>query len=743
MRDLARLETDLATRVSEPWARHHLASFRDAYFAAFDDDDIVRHLARIVALTKDHPVSVEVRPAGDRTWLVEVVGFDAFQLLSTTCGLLAVYGLVIVEGAAFTSHEAPAREHDRGRRGPASRRLRSGASARGPLRYPTVVDRFRVQRANDAEDPNWDEFRAELSALARLLRADQSAEVDRRLIARFVAALEAQRSDPDAMKTVDVTVDPAGSDFATVVGVKGRDVFGFLALTANALAHSGVTIVQAEIRSHGGAVDDTFWVTDRFGRRIELGPHSRELRLSLTLIAHSSAYLPHATNPASALVHFSRFAAETMSRLDWSREFVALDKPEVLDALVRVLGESDFLWEDYLHAQPENLLPMIDDPSQWRSARSAAQLAADRDLALSQQLLVPEKAAALREFRDREFFRAGVRAILGQSDGPEGLSAELSAIADCLLQGADAIAREQLGPEILALTGGCPVDSALFALGKCGGREIGFGSDLELMLVYDDRELAAEISPRVAACFDRYVTVLRQVLATRRGGTFDVDFRLRPYGRAGPPATAISAFAQYYRAGGPAWSYERQALIKLRAIAGNSRLAEEVGALRDRFVYGPEPFDVEGCRRLRRLQVEQLVRPGTLNAKYSVGGLVDLEYFVQGMQIAHGSSDPTVRTPSTGQAIEALTRSGRLPPERGERLLADYRSLRALIDALRVVRGSSKDLAVPTAGSEEFSRLARRLRRSGPAELHADLLRTFQEVHNLWKDASALLSARP
>src|SRR5262249_36755997 len=140
------------------------------------------------------------------------------------------------------------------------------------------------------------------------------------------------------------------------------------------------------------------------------------------------------------------FAAETMARPDWDEEYAALDRPEVLDALVRVLGESDFLWEDYLHAQPENLLPMVGDPAQWRRGRTPSELEADRDAALAGAPALDGKVLALRRFRDREFFRAGVRAILGLSGGPEGLAAELSEVAEALLRGADRVTREELDP---------------------------------------------------------------------------------------------------------------------------------------------------------------------------------------------------------------------------------------------------------------------------------------------------------
>ena len=216
--------------------------------------------------------------------------------------------------------------------------------------------------------------------------------------------------------------------------------------------------------------------------------------------------------------------------------------------------------------------------------------------------------------------------------------------------------------------------------------------------------VAGAVSP--GAGFDGLVAALRRLLAGRQGSTFELDFRLRPYGRAGTPATSLSAFADYYRAGGPAWSYERQAMIKLRAIAGDPEPIAAVERLRDQFVYGPEPFDLASCRRMRQMQFEQNVQPGRINAKLSPGALVDVEYFVQAMQIAHGGRVPSVRTPNTQHAIAALEAAGLLGRSEAESLRACYRFFRTLIDALRVVHGHAQDLTVPPADAEEYILLA-------------------------------------
>ena len=477
---------------------------------------------------------------------------------------------------------------------------------------------FGFARSAQKDQPDWVLFQDELRDLTRLLRNDKYEEVNHRLIRRFVAAMGPLGGALDRSEPIDLNIDVDGPEAVTAVRLRVQDSFGFLSLTASALALCGIRIVQSEIRTIDDQVDDVLWVTDRWGHKITSEPKLRELRLSLLLIERFSRRLPRATDPEAALVHFSRFATETMARPDWAEEYEALEKPEVLDALVRMLGESQFLWEDYLHAQPENVLHMICDPAEWTRHPGQKQLTADLASALAGADTSELQGIALRRFRDREIFRADLRSILGLSQGQDEFSAELGAVAEVLLGAAYGMALRQAAVRHLQGNMDRIPPSVLCALGKFGGRELGFASDLEAMIVYDDRKrLGAGTGNGSLGFFDTAVAELRAILGSREEHAFELDFRLRPYGRGGPPATSISTFLDYYRAGGPAWGYERQALIKLRTIAGDRALGREVEKHRDRFVYGPEPVDVESLRRMRRLQVEQLVPPGTVSAKYS------------------------------------------------------------------------------------------------------------------------------
>ncbi|MBI5854175.1 MAG: glutamate-ammonia-ligase adenylyltransferase, partial [Nitrospirae bacterium] len=175
---------------------------------------------------------------------------------------------------------------------------------------------------------------------------------------------------------------------------------------------------------------------------------------------------------------------------------------------------------------------------------------------------------------------------------------------------------------------------------------------------------------------------------------------------------------------GLAAPFERQALIKLRLVSGDRTLGTQVEAHRDAFVYSGEPWDLSTALQLRGQQVKELVEPGQVNVKYSRGGLIDVEYAVQYLQIMHGHRFPGLRTPNTLAALSALEETRLLPADEAAALRQAYLFLRSVIDALRIVRGHAKDLVLPSEDSDAFIFLARRL---GYAAVHwKDAARKFQ-----------------
>ena len=267
----------------------------------------------------------------------------------------------------------------------------------------------------------------------------------------------------------------------------------------------------------------------------------------------------------------------------------------------------------------------------------------------------------------------------------------------------------------------------MLALGKCGGRELGFASDIELMFVYEGEGKTSGPEPIETSIFyEKVVQNFLSAIHARQEGIFQVDLQLRPYGKAGSMAVSMDSFKRYYAPEGPAWAYERQALVKLRPIAGDEELGKKLSDLRDEFTYNGSPFDVTSMRAMRERQVRHLVTAGKFNAKYSPGGLVDIEYLIQGLQITYGFADPSLRLTNIRKAMSALNTRGIISDEDFTRLHKAHTFLRWLIDSMRVVRGNSKDVTVPVYGSDEFAFLARRLRYGNDVQKLRDQLLQVQ-----------------
>ena len=322
-------------------------------------------------------------------------------------------------------------------------------------------------------------------------------------------------------------------------------------------------------------------------------------------------------------------------------------------------------------------------------------------------------------------FRSDMRYILGHTPSYEEFAAELTDVAEIVLEAACRLCNDELKARYgePRLDDGLPSELSLCALGRCGGRELGFASDVELMFVYaGNGQTVGPSGVTTAEYYEKLVQSVVHAIRAKREGVFGIDLQLRPYGSAGSLAVSLASFRHYFAQGGPAWDYERQALIKLRPIAGDAALGRQVAALRDELVYAGQELNPAAMRAMRERQLRHLVTPGTFNAKFSLGGLVDLEYFVQRLQIKYGKLEPSVRTTNTVAAIAALAQVGALAADELDFLRRAHRFLRRLIEAMRMVRGNARDLAVPAFDSEEFAFLARRLGYgSDPAPLRDDL----------------------
>ncbi|HVJ90305.1 MAG TPA: bifunctional [glutamate--ammonia ligase]-adenylyl-L-tyrosine phosphorylase/[glutamate--ammonia-ligase] adenylyltransferase, partial [Labilithrix sp.] len=262
---------------------------------------------------------------------------------------------------------------------------------------------------------------------------------------------------------------------------------------------------------------------------------------------------------------------------------------------------------------------------------------------------------------------------------------------------------------------------AVIAMGKLGGREIGYGSDLDIIFVYDARGREHELA-------EKYVRAAQRVLSLvstphGEGPGYELDTRLRPSGSHGLLVVSLDAFARYHglkRDGTPldetsdvasgtqAADWERQALVKARACAGDADLGRRVIALASTIAYERGAPEVSRLNHLRMRMERELGKeaPRRYDVKLGRGGLVDVEFAVQWLQMKHGA-DPRVRTSDTETAIGALEACGYLDTSLAAVFREGYAMLRRLEQALRVVHGTSVSLI--EEGAPGLPALARRM----------------------------------
>jgi glutamate-ammonia-ligase adenylyltransferase len=310
--------------------------------------------------------------------------------------------------------------------------------------------------------------------------------------------------------------------------------------------------------------------------------------------------------------------------------------------------------------------------------------------------------------------------LTGRIDLPEA-TRRYSGVVDGLVAETIDGARNQLRgrhPEVEDLP------FTVVAMGKWGAQELNYFSDIDLVFVHDGNEEQARRGAQMMA--SRVMSLLSS--PTLDGPVFNVDADLRPEGTMGPLSRSLAGYQTYYRRWGEPW--ELQALLKARPAAGDPELGERFQALADEIIW-EDGLDHEALRSIRQLKsrAEEGAPPGDL--KRGRGGIRDVEFTVQLLQLVHGRFDEELRVPSTLQAIEALGRNGYVDSEDQDRLVGDYRFLRATEHRLQIwdLRQTHRLPDDPL----DRERLARSLgfTKNPVAELEAKLLEVRGEVRDL------------
>jgi glutamate-ammonia-ligase adenylyltransferase len=419
--------------------------------------------------------------------------------------------------------------------------------------------------------------------------------------------------------------------------------------------------------------------------------------------------------------------------------------------LLSLFGTSDFLSKRFLRHPElidqllrEGQVVLAKDPATFQEEIAARLALVPSDLPIDERL--ERRLGELRRYKDEEVLRIAMLDIAG-SITLAAVSEQLSDLAERLLQAALALAEEEAREK-----GRLPPGAlCVIAMGKLGGRELGYHSDLDLVFLYRAEEApgaAGESQSQLHQLFarlaQRFLSFLQMPL--REGLLYKIDTRLRPSGNQGALVTSAAGFARYHLGaeGSPhtrSQLWERQALLRARFVAGDEELWEDVR----RRVIGPVVTEASPdraalaaeVRRMRERMETEIGRESTKgkNPKVGRGGIVDIEFAVQFLQLAHGGATPSVLTPSTPTGLRRLREAGLLRDAPYQALLQGYEFHRRLAMRMRIVHDFSIDWL--PADQRAVAQLARRLGYHGEdpgARLTADYERNAEAVRRAFDE---------
>ncbi len=379
--------------------------------------------------------------------------------------------------------------------------------------------------------------------------------------------------------------------------------------------------------------------------------------------------------------------AAALRFIDWLEPLLRRDsymallaeRPEVLRRLLRLLGLARWPMQ-YLMRHP-GVIDELADPRLLNERFDAAEYTAeldDRHRAWQRAGEDNEDALldTLRHAHHAEVFRTLVRDVEGLIT-VEQVADDLSALADATLDCTLRWAWPRLRQHHRATP-----NFGVIAYGKLGGKELGYGSDLDVVFLYDDAdEPDADRAQEVYGHFVRKL-ITWLTLRTAAGELFDIDTALRPNGNSGLLVTSINSFERYQvgRGGNTAWTWEHQALTRARFCAGSLALAQRFDAVRRQVLASPR--DVEALKRevldmRQKVRAARPVKAGRYDVKHSPGGMMDAEFAVQFLVLSQGQAHPALLDNAGNIALlQRAEAAGLLPTGVGEAAANAYRELR-------------------------------------------------------------------
>jgi [glutamine synthetase] adenylyltransferase / [glutamine synthetase]-adenylyl-L-tyrosine phosphorylase len=403
-----------------------------------------------------------------------------------------------------------------------------------------------------------------------------------------------------------------------------------------------------------------------------------------------------AENPDAAFAAFDRF----LSGLRAGGRFLSLlrQNPELIRFVALILGVAPRL-AGILAQNPHIIDPLV-DPSFFGTLPDEAGLETALARALEDTQAYEAVLDAIRQFGQEHMFLIGAR-ILSGSVSAEQAGEIFATLADVLLRAVHKMVQDDFAKSHGRIRG---ARSAIVALGRLGAREMTANSDLDLIVIYDfDQEHPQSDGKRPlygAQYFARFTQRLISALTvqTNYGVLYQVDMRLRPSGRSGPLATQIDGFVSYQE--GEAWTWEHMALTRARVVSAPPEFAARIeAAIRTVLCRKRDARSIAAdVVEMRSAIAKEKGDANPWDLKYAAGGLVDIEFIAQYLQLTCAATTPELLDTSTARALDKAARLGVLKPEDAEVLRPAVRLFHDLTQILRLCLPAAFDPKTASAG---------------------------------------------
>ena len=412
---------------------------------------------------------------------------------------------------------------------------------------------------------------------------------------------------------------------------------------------------------------------------------SRRANIQRTLLPVMLGWFADAPDPDGGLLAFRRIS-EAMGTTPWYLRLLR-DEGAVATHLAHLLASSRYAVE-LLEKAPEAVQLLADEAS--LQPRPRATLASEVTAAIERHDDPVQAVAVARGVRRRELFRVAAADVLGFANVEEVEEGLTGVAAVTVAAGLDVARREA------ERAAGAPLPTRIvvIAMGRLGGHEFGYASDADVLFVHDPVAGSSERDASEAA--QAVVGELRRLLAVPSADPpLVVDADLRPEGRQGPLVRTLASYQAYYERWSHVW--ESQALLRAEPLTGDVELGERFVALIDPMRYPASGLDGAAVREIRRIkarvEAERLPRgvDPARNTKLGPGGLADVEWTVQLLQLQHAAAVPGLRTTRTITALDAAAAAGLLDAEQAETLRHAWRMASRVRNAGLLVRGRPGD----------------------------------------------------